>query len=162
MHSESHIDIHKKCPLQWYNFWQNWIGFLVKTPTHQISWKSIDHFSSSFMHTDGKRNFNRHAIHLWKTRLALGWVSIYITETDMINALPGKSSVNTIQHATLGEAVLSVSAVTSQQWTVIMWHVFRRSDQRANRLAGYRSRDVFTISPCPFLGYMSKAVTSYE
>jgi hypothetical protein len=36
--------------------------------------------------------------------------------TDLINALPGNSSVNTVQHATTQEAVFSVSAVTSQQW----------------------------------------------
>jgi hypothetical protein len=46
-------------------------------------------------------------------------------------------------YATLEEAVFSVSAVTSQQWIVITWHVF-------------------TIGPSPFLGYISKAVTSYE
>jgi hypothetical protein len=28
--------------------------------------------------------------------------------TDLINALPGKSSVNTIQHATIEDAVISV------------------------------------------------------
>jgi hypothetical protein len=28
--------------------------------------------------------------------------------TDLINALPGNSSVNTVQHATMGEAVFSV------------------------------------------------------
>jgi hypothetical protein len=39
----------------------------------------------------------------------------YIIETDLINALPGNSHVNTIQHATTEEAVISVSAVMSQQ-----------------------------------------------
>jgi hypothetical protein len=33
--------------------------------------------------------------------------------TDLINALPGNSSVNTVQHATIEEAVSSVSAMTS-------------------------------------------------
>jgi hypothetical protein len=33
--------------------------------------------------------------------------------TDLINALPGNSSVNTVQHATIEEAVFTVSAVTS-------------------------------------------------
>jgi hypothetical protein len=33
--------------------------------------------------------------------------------TDLINALPGNSSVNTVQHATVEEPVFSVSAVTS-------------------------------------------------
>jgi hypothetical protein len=48
--------------------------------------------------------------------------------TDLINALPGNSSVNTVQHATIDEAVFSVSAVTSQN-------------------SGYRSRDVFSVDP---------------
>jgi hypothetical protein len=39
--------------------------------------------------------------------------------TDLINALPGNISVNTVQDATIEEAVFSVSAVTSQQWIVI-------------------------------------------
>jgi hypothetical protein len=56
--------------------------------------------------------------------------------TGFINALPGNSSVNTAQHATIEEAVFFVSAVTSQQLIVIMRRVFRRSDRRANRLAG--------------------------
>jgi hypothetical protein len=34
--------------------------------------------------------------------------------TDLINALPGNSPVNTVQHATIEEAVFSVSAVTSR------------------------------------------------
>jgi hypothetical protein len=34
--------------------------------------------------------------------------------TDLINTLPDNSSVNTVQHATIEEAVFSVSAVTSQ------------------------------------------------
>jgi hypothetical protein len=34
--------------------------------------------------------------------------------TDLINALPANSSVNTVQHATIEEAVFSVSAVTSR------------------------------------------------
>jgi hypothetical protein len=38
--------------------------------------------------------------------------------TDLMNALPGNSSVNTVQHATIEEAVF-----------------FCRSDRRANRLA---------------------------
>jgi hypothetical protein len=44
--------------------------------------------------------------------------------TVLINALPGNSSINTAQHATIEEAVFSMSAVTSQQWIVITWHVF--------------------------------------
>jgi hypothetical protein len=42
-----------------------------------------------------------------------------IIVADFINALPGNSSVNTAQHATIEEAVFSVSAVTSQQWILI-------------------------------------------
>jgi hypothetical protein len=38
----------------------------------------------------------------------------YNVVTDLINALPGNSSVNTVQHATVGEAVFFVSAVTSR------------------------------------------------
>jgi hypothetical protein len=34
--------------------------------------------------------------------------------TDLINALPGNSSVNTVQNATIEEAVFSVSEVTSR------------------------------------------------
>jgi hypothetical protein len=45
------------------------------------------------------------------------------TITDLINALPGNISVNTVQHVTIEEAVFSVSAVTSQN-------------------SGYRPRDV--------------------
>jgi hypothetical protein len=44
--------------------------------------------------------------------------------TDLINALSDNSSVNTTQHTTLEEAVFSVSALTSQQWIMITWHVF--------------------------------------
>jgi hypothetical protein len=41
--------------------------------------------------------------------------SLYNIVTDMINALPGNSSVNMGQHATIGEVVFSVSAVTSRR-----------------------------------------------
>jgi hypothetical protein len=41
------------------------------------------------------------------------------TVTDLINTLPGNVSVNTAIHATIEEAVLSISAVTSQQWVVV-------------------------------------------
>jgi hypothetical protein len=33
---------------------------------------------------------------------------------DLINALPGNSSVNRVQHSTIEEAVFSVSAVKSR------------------------------------------------
>jgi hypothetical protein len=53
-----------------------------------------------------------------------------------VHPLPGHSSVNMFQHATIEEAVFSVSAVTSQQWMVITWSVFCISDRGAKRLAG--------------------------
>jgi hypothetical protein len=37
----------------------------------------------------------------------------YNIVTDKINALPGSGSVNTVQHATIGEAVFSMFTVTS-------------------------------------------------
>jgi hypothetical protein len=46
-------------------------------------------------------------------RLSYSGSYIYIV-TDLINALPGNSSVNTVQHATIQVAVSSVSAVTSR------------------------------------------------
>jgi hypothetical protein len=37
--------------------------------------------------------------------------------TDLINALPGNSSVNTVQHATTEEAVFSVDPIdASMEW----------------------------------------------
>jgi hypothetical protein len=49
-------------------------------------------------------------------------LSIYniYTVTDLINALPGNSSVNTVQHATIEEAVsFRVRGDVTQQWAVI-------------------------------------------
>jgi hypothetical protein len=40
------------------------------------------------------------------------YMYVYIV-MDLINVLPGNSSVNTVQYATIEEAVFSVSAVTS-------------------------------------------------
>jgi ascorbate-specific PTS system EIIC-type component UlaA len=40
-------------------------------------------------------------------------IAVYDIITVLINALPSNSSVNTVQHATIEEAVFSVSAVTS-------------------------------------------------
>jgi hypothetical protein len=48
--------------------------------------------------------------------------------TDLINPLPGNSSVNTVQHATIEETVFSMSAVTSH-------------------ISGYRPHDVFSVDP---------------
>jgi hypothetical protein len=36
------------------------------------------------------------------------YITIHNAVTDLINALPGNSSVNTVQHATIEEAVFSV------------------------------------------------------
>jgi hypothetical protein len=47
---------------------------------------------------------------------------------DLINALPGNGSVYTVQHATIEEAVFSVSAVTSHK-------------------RGWRPRNVFSVDP---------------
>jgi hypothetical protein len=69
--------------------------------------------------------------------------------TDLINALPGNSSVNTIQHATIEEAVFSVDPTDA----LIDW---------------LDSNHMFTVGPFPFCGYVSKsrggfrAITSYE
>jgi hypothetical protein len=68
---------------------------------------------------------------------------------NLINTLPGNSSVNTVQHAIIEEAAFSVDPTG----TPIDWldsdHV------------------TFTVGPCPFCGYIIrvtefKAVTSYE
>jgi hypothetical protein len=48
--------------------------------------------------------------------------------TDLINALPGNSSVNMVQQATIEEAVFSVYAVTSQN-------------------SGQRPCDMFSVDP---------------
>jgi hypothetical protein len=40
-------------------------------------------------------------------------VALKDSVTDLINALPGSSAVNTVQHATIEGAVFSVSGVTS-------------------------------------------------
>jgi hypothetical protein len=53
---------------------------------------------------EGKRSYVR----TW-----CGWKDNIVT--DLINALPGNSSVNTVQHGTTEEAVFSVSAVTSHR-----------------------------------------------
>jgi hypothetical protein len=55
-------------------------------------------------------------------------MSLHIA-TDLINALPGNSSVNTVQHTTVEEAVFSVSAGTSHN-------------------SRYLSRDVFAVCLC--------------
>jgi hypothetical protein len=57
----------------------------------------------------------------------LPFISYYAVR-DLINALPGNSSVNTAQHATIADAVLSASAVTSRSvgwWSRNMFPVMR-------------------------------------
>jgi hypothetical protein len=61
--------------------------------------------------------------------------------TDLIIALTGNSSVNTVQHATTEEAVFSVFAVTS-------------------RRSGWWSCDMCFCDACPFLGYISDRIRS--
>jgi hypothetical protein len=46
------------------------------------------------------------------------------TVTDLINALPDNSSVNTVQHARIDEAVLSMSSVPSSCGTMVFYNPF--------------------------------------
>jgi hypothetical protein len=48
---------------------------------------------------------------------------IYIV-TDLMNALPGNSSVNMVQHATIDEAVFSMSSVPSSGGTMALCNPF--------------------------------------
>jgi hypothetical protein len=63
--------------------------------------------------------------------------------TDLINALPGNSSVNTVQHATIEEAVFSVSAVTSCS-------------------GGWRSRDMYFLWCVSVPCYISDRIRSVQ
>jgi hypothetical protein len=49
---------------------------------------------------------------------------IEVSVTDLIDTLSGNSSVKTIQHATIEEAVFRVRGDVMQQWVVVTWHVF--------------------------------------
>jgi hypothetical protein len=73
----------------------------------------------------------------------------------------GKQAVASLRN-NRGSRVFSVrgdvTKVDSDQVTC----VFCRPDRRANRLVGKRSRDVFTLGSCLFLGCICKADTSYE
>jgi hypothetical protein len=62
-----------------------------------------------------------------------------IIVTDLINALPGNSSVNTAQHATIEEAVFSVVPTNAPIDWLDSDHVI-----------------LFTVYPCPFCGCISK------
>jgi hypothetical protein len=55
------------------------------------------------------------------------------TVTDLINALPGNSSVNTAQHATIDEAVFSMSSAPSSGGTTGLCNPFL-SNGSANTL----------------------------
>jgi hypothetical protein len=57
----------------------------------------------------------------------------------LINALLGNSSLNTVQHATIEEAVFSVDPTDAP----IDW---------------LDSDHVFTVRPCPFRSYITRAV----
>jgi hypothetical protein len=61
--------------------------------------------------------------------------------TDLINALPGNSSVNMALHAAIEEAVFFVSVVTSRSF-------------------GWWSHDVFFCDACPFHGCISDRIRS--
>jgi hypothetical protein len=62
----------------------------------------------------------------YKDMNVIGFIDVFLREedrcisseirlvTDLIKALPGNSSVNKVQHATIEEAAFSVSAVTSR------------------------------------------------
>jgi hypothetical protein len=80
------------------------------------------------------------------------WISdrrsgLYIYCNGLVNAFPGNSSVNTVQHATIEEAVFSVDPTDAPiDWIAITWYVF-------------------TVGPCPFHCYIEwqnlfRAVTS--
>jgi hypothetical protein len=52
---------------------------------------------------------------------------MYIDEhivTDLINALPGNSSANTVQHAMIDEAVFSMSSAPSRGGTMALCNPF--------------------------------------
>jgi hypothetical protein len=74
--------------------------------------------------------------------------SLYNIVTDLINALPDNSSINMAQHATIEEAVFSVSAVTSHSggwWscdTCFLWCV------SVSRL--YKWQNSFASGKCQF------------
>jgi hypothetical protein len=62
------------------------------------------------------------------------------TVTDLIKAFPGNSCVNTVQHATIEEAVFSVDPTDAPiDWRAITWYVF-------------------TVGACPVRGYITRAV----
>jgi hypothetical protein len=70
------------------------------------------------------------------------------TVTDFINALPGNSSVKTVQHATIDEVVFSMSSAPSNS----------RNGVLCDQLLGYAT--VLTIKLCflcgPYRGYITR------
>jgi hypothetical protein len=90
-------------------------------------------FSVKLCHIKGKK-----AIISYHNLLFTIVLQLYIV-TDLINTLPGVSSVNTVQQATIEEAVFSVDPTRQYTgWIVIMWYVF-------------------TVDACPFRSYISKS-----
>jgi hypothetical protein len=69
------------------------------------------------------------------------YLNMYIV-TDLNNALPGNSSVYTAQHATIEKPVsyVDLTDASIDSWIANTVHVF-------------------TADPCPFRGYISRAVT---
>jgi hypothetical protein len=69
-------------------------------------------------------------------------MNIQNTAPDLINELPGNSSVNTVQHATIEEAVFSVYPTDKPIDWLDSDHVI-----------------LFAVGPCPFRGYITRAVS---
>jgi hypothetical protein len=67
----------------------------------------------------------------------------FLIVTDLTYALPGNSSVNTVQHAAIEVAVFSVSAVTS-------------------RSGGYGHVTCVSCDVCPFLSCISDRIRSAQ
>jgi hypothetical protein len=62
-------------------------------------------------------------------------------KNEVINALPDNSSVNTVQHATIEEAVFFVDRIDAPiDWLDTDHMIY-----------------VFTLCPCPFRGYIMRA-----
>jgi hypothetical protein len=51
-------------------------------------------------------------------------IALIDTVTDLINALPGNSSVNTVQHTTIDETVFSMSSASSSGGTTGLCNPF--------------------------------------
>jgi hypothetical protein len=70
---------------------------------------------------------------------------LHINVTDFINALQGNSSVDTVQHATIEEAVFSVGPIDAPRDWLYNDHVI-----------------CVSCEACPFLGYVSDIILSVE